>query len=130
MTQSNMAAASAAVTVTIHFAVSDGEPSTCYPEDEQAVNGAMDYDVTLTISGPSGDKIVEGGITLYPDRADGGTMGPCGSPLDGWVSSELLHGVRLYGDMILGHKVQSQIWAVLACGPVANGDEITVEARS
>ncbi len=106
--------------VTVRFAVLDGEPSTHYPEDEQAVNGALDYDVTLTI----GDQEIEGGITLYPDRANGGTMGPCGSPRDGWVSSTILVAIDKLGEM-----AAREILGVLACGTASNGDEITVEVR-
>lgn len=65
---------------TVHYAFSIGTPS-----QHSDSPGALDYDVTLTI----GDVEIEGEVTLYPDEANGG-MGPCGSPLDGWVSSALL----------------------------------------
>lgn len=71
------------VAPSVHVAISVGSPSDC-----SEAEGAMDYDVTLTI----GRVEHEGGITLYPDRINGG-MGPCGAPLDGWVSGEILRAL-------------------------------------
>lgn len=72
----------------IHLAISAGTPSDHYPADEQAANGALDYDVTLTI----GDTATEGGITLYPD--ENGKMSTCGTPLDGWCGSTILDAIK------------------------------------
>lgn len=77
-----------AAVLRIHVAASVGTPSQHYPDDEQRANGALDYDVTLTI----GDREVTGGVTLYPDPANGG-MGSCGSPRDGWCSGALLAAI-------------------------------------
>ena len=72
----------------IHLAISAGTPSDHYPADERAANGALDYDVTLTI----GDTATEGGITLYPD--ENGKMSTCGTPLDGWCGSTILDAIK------------------------------------
>ena len=74
--------------VAIHLAISAGTRSSYYPSDEQTANGAMDYDVTLTI----GDIVTEGGITLYRDRINGG-MSTCGTPLDGWCGATILSAI-------------------------------------
>ena len=95
----------------IHLAISIGTPSDYYPADEQAVNGALDYDVTMTI----GDREIEGGITLYRDRVNGG-MSPCGAPLDGWVSSEILRALEDVSDGLRRDTIRSL--AALSDGPV------------
>lgn len=105
--------------LTAHFGISYGAPSDYYPADEQAANGALDYDVTITI----GEIEIDGGITLYRDDADGG-MSPCGSPRDGWVSASILRGIAK-----LTERSQREILAVLARGDGANGDEIELTSE-
>lgn len=91
--------------------ISVGTPSDYYSADEQQANGALDYDVTMTI----GDRVIEGGITLYRDRINGG-MSPCGSPLDGWVSSEILRALEDVSDGLRRDTIRSL--AALSDGPV------------
>jgi len=76
----------------IHIASSIGTPSAFYPADEQAANGALDYELTLTIDGVE----IEGSVTLYRDEANGG-MGTCGTPRDGWCSGDLIRAIASLG---------------------------------
>jgi hypothetical protein len=103
---------------TVHIAISTGTPSDHYPADEQARNGALDYDVTLTI----GEAVIEGGITLYTDPVNGG-MSSCGSPRDGWVSSPILVAIDK-----LGESAAREILGHLACGPASNDTTIEIDA--
>lgn len=73
---------------TVHIAPSIGSPSAHYPTDEQERLGALDYGVTLTI----GERQIEGGITLYVDKVNGG-MGTCGTPLEVWCGGEILAAI-------------------------------------
>lgn len=87
---------------------SAGTPSEHYPADEQERNGALDYEVTITI----GDATLEGGVTLYRDDANNGVMSTCGTPLDGWCSTELVKFVHSIGRLARGDLLAS-----LAAGP-------------
>jgi hypothetical protein len=81
-------------TITVH---DDGTPSAYYPPSEQADNGAMDYSVTIVVSGSTHAGVepatIEGSITLYRDVANSG-MSPCGTPIDGWCSGEIVTWLR------------------------------------
>lgn len=73
----------------ISINISAGYPSKHYPEAERAQTGATDFDVSITAAGAE-EALVNGGITLWPDKESGGRMGSCGSPTEVWVSSALI----------------------------------------
>lgn len=74
----------------ITLEIGEGSPSECYPAEEREINGATDYDVTLT----HGSTVIEGSITLYTDKINGGMCSGNGTPLDVWVSSSLCEWLR------------------------------------
>lgn len=80
----------------ITLEIGEGSPSEHYPADEREVNGATDYDVTLT----HGSVVVEGSITLYTDKINGGMSSGNGTPLDVWVSSSLCKWLRAQPDKV------------------------------
>jgi hypothetical protein len=73
---------------TIHIAPSVGTLSEHYTADEQELNHALDYSITLTVDG----REIEVEVTLYPDPKGG--MSDCGTPLDGWCDATLVAFVR------------------------------------
>jgi hypothetical protein len=73
-------------TEAVHLSISAGAPSEHYTAEERTENCARDYDVTMTIGG---ERVVEGAITLFRDAINGG-MSPCGAPISGWISREIL----------------------------------------
>lgn len=74
--------------------------------DVSDAEGARDYDVTLTI----GERTVEGGITLWPDKINGG-MAPCDAPEDGWISTEIVRELHAMPDS-LARKVRRALAAL------------------
>lgn len=78
-------------TVTVH---DDATPSAHYPADEQERNGAVDMSVTIEIGG----RTIEGEITLYRDDANGGELGTCGTPMDGWCSDSIVAWLHTLSD--------------------------------
>ena len=105
-------------TVSVHISIGVGVPSEYYTPAEQAAKGAIDHDVTLTISkAGQPDRIVEGGITLFRD--EDGTQSTCGTPREGWCSSTLLIGVDALGEAAV------RILDALSRG--ARADDTTIE---
>jgi hypothetical protein len=57
-----------------------------------------DHPSAVVICGPGQPvQTIEGGITLWPDPVNGG-VGPCGSPIDGWIDPGIVRWLRTLTD--------------------------------
>ncbi len=101
--------------ITAHISCSIGTPSEHYTAWDQACNGALDYDVTITI----GTVEIEGSVTLYRDVANGG-MSTGGAPLDGWCSIEIVHLAHSLTDA--SRKALLGELAALCAGPLGESE--------
>jgi len=80
--------------VKVEIVSSMGTLSAFYPEDDARRMGAYDYEVEILFQ--DGRSLV-GGVTLFEDKINNERQSSCGTPLDGWLSSSLLQGVRQIG---------------------------------
>jgi hypothetical protein len=79
--------------VKVEIVSSMGTLAAFYPEDAARRMGAYDYEVEILFQ--DGRSLV-GGVTLFEDKINK-RQSSCGKPLDGWLSSSLLQGVRQIG---------------------------------
>lgn len=70
-----------------------------------------------------GSRTIEGSITLYRDDANGGELGTCGTPLDGWCSGEIVAWLYTLSD-----RSRRAVCASLASGH--GTEDVEIEQRS